>query len=149
MQLKITEGPAAENAVIQARLHELKSLCVTLALNGFSTGYSLLPSLHLWPVAVIKIGRSFVCQVTSSAHHQVLVEATVLVARCLGMSTVAEGVETLQQARLLRTLKCDKGQGYLCARPLDASAATTWLAAQVPAAGLPTRMPSPQRAATA
>ena len=49
---------------------------MTLALDDFGTGYSSLASLHLWPVDVIKIDRSFVCQVTSSAHHRVLVEAT-------------------------------------------------------------------------
>ena len=99
MQLEITESLAAENAVIKARLHELKSLCVTLALNDFSTGYSLLASLHLWPVDVIKIDRSFVCQVISSAHHRELVEATVLVLRSLGMGAVVGDVdvETLQQ----------------------------------------------------
>ena len=97
MQLEIIQSLAAENAVIKAQLHELKSLCVTLALNDFSTGYSLLASLHLWPVEVIKIDRSFVCQVTSSAHRRVLVEATVLVARSLGMGAVVGDVETLQQ----------------------------------------------------
>jgi EAL domain-containing protein (putative c-di-GMP-specific phosphodiesterase class I) len=82
----------------------------------------------LWPVDVIKIDRSFVSQVTSSAHHHVLVEATVLVARSLGMGTVAEGVETAEQAAALSALQCDKGQGYFYARPLDANAATRWLA---------------------
>ena len=128
LQLEITESLAAENAQIQARLHELKALGVVLALDDFGTGYSSLASLHLWPVDVIKIDRSFVSQVTSSAHHRVLVEATVRVARSLGMATVAEGVETAEQAEVLRSLNCDKGQGYLYARPLDADAATRWLA---------------------
>ena len=133
LQLEITESLAAESPVIQARLHDLKALGVSLALDDFGTGYSSLASLHLWPVDVIKIDRSFVSQVTSSAHHRVLVEATVRVARSLGMSTVAEGVETEEQAGVLRALQCDKGQGYLYARPLDAEAATTWLASRPPA----------------
>jgi diguanylate cyclase (GGDEF)-like protein len=128
LQLEVTESLAAENPLIQMRLHELKALGVTLALDDFGTGYSSLASLHLWPVDVIKIDRSFVSQVTSSAHHRVLVEATVLVARSLGMGTVAEGVETAEQADALRALHCDKGQGYFYAQPLDAVAATRWLA---------------------
>jgi EAL domain-containing protein (putative c-di-GMP-specific phosphodiesterase class I) len=128
LQLEITESLAAESPLIQGRLHDLKGLGVTLALDDFGTGYSSLASLHLWPVDVIKIDRSFVSQVTTSAHHRVLVEATVLVARSLGMGTVAEGVETAEQAAVLRALQCDKGQGYFYARPLNAEALTQWLA---------------------
>jgi diguanylate cyclase (GGDEF)-like protein len=131
LQLEITESLAAENPLIQGRLHELKGLGVTLALDDFGTGYSSLASLHLWPVDVIKIDRSFVSQVTTSAHHRVLVEATVLVARSLGMGTVAEGVETAEQAAVLRALQCDKGQGYFYAKPLGAEALTHWLGEQV------------------
>ena len=75
----------------------------------------------------MKIDRSFVCQLESSAHHRVLVEATVRVAGSLGMRTLAEGIETGGQATLLAELQCDKGQGYLFARPLPADAATDWL----------------------
>jgi len=127
LQLEITESLAAENPLIQSRLHELKRLGVLLALDDFGTGYSSLASLHLWPVDVIKIDRSFVAQVASSTHHRVLVEATVRVARSLGMRTVAEGVETVEQAEVLHALQCDKGQGYLYARPLAGEAATRWL----------------------
>ena len=134
LQLEITESLAAESPLIQARLHQLKALGVMLALDDFGTGYSSLASLHLWPVDVIKIDRSFVSQVTTSAHHRVLVEATVLVARSLGMGTVAEGVETAEQAEVLRSLRCDKGQGYLYAKPMDAEASTRWLSAQAPVA---------------
>jgi len=136
LQLEITESLAAENPLIRGRLHELKALGVMLALDDFGTGYSSLSSLHQWPVDVIKIDRSFVSQVASSAHHRVLVEATVRVARSLGMRTVAEGVETAEQAAVLVALQCDKGQGYLYARPLGAQAATQWLAAQAPAPAL-------------
>ena len=133
LQLEITESLAAESPLIQARLHELKRLGVKLALDDFGTGYSSLASLHLWPVDVIKIDRSFVSQVTTSAHHRVLVEATVLVARSLGMGTVAEGVEKIEQADMLCALFCQKGQGFLYARPMDADAATTWLDTRPPA----------------
>ncbi|MDP9045979.1 MAG: EAL domain-containing protein [Pseudomonadota bacterium] len=148
LQLEITESLAAENPQIQSRLHQLKALGVTLALDDFGTGYSSLSSLHLWPVDVIKIDRSFVSQVASSTHHRVLVEATVLVARSLGMSTVAEGVETAEQADALQELQCDKGQGYYYAKPLNAEAATCWLTERARPAGLPTRTPAASRAET-
>jgi diguanylate cyclase (GGDEF)-like protein len=132
LQLEITESLAAESPLIQSRLHELKALGVKLALDDFGTGYSSLASLHLWPVDVIKIDRSFVSQVTSSAHHRVLVEAIVMVARSLCMSTVAEGVETEEQASVLTALQCDKVQGYLYARPMGGEDATPWLTERTP-----------------
>ena len=127
LQLEVTESLAAQDELIQARLRELKLLGVTLALDDFGTGYSSLSSLHLLPIDVVKIDRSFVNQVESSAHHRVLVEATVRVARSLAMSTVAEGVETPGQAAVLKALDCDKGQGYLFARPMSGDEATRWL----------------------
>ena len=130
LQLEITESLAAESALIQQRLHELKALGVKLALDDFGTGYSSLASLHQWPVDVIKIDRSFVSQVTTSAHHRILIEATVMVARSLKMKTVAEGVETEEQAELLTAQKCDEAQGYLYARPMGGADATRWLAAR-------------------
>ena len=72
-------------------------------------------------------GQLFVSQVDTSLHHRVLVQATVMVASSLGMSTVVEGVETEAQAALVRQLGCDKGQGYLFGRPLEAAALTAWL----------------------
>jgi diguanylate cyclase (GGDEF)-like protein len=127
LQLEVTESLAAQDERIQSRLHELKALGLTLALDDFGTGYSSLASLHLLPVDVLKIDRSFVSQVESSAHHRVLVEATLRVARSLGMRTVAEGIETEGQADILAALQCDKGQGYLFARPMPADDATRWL----------------------
>lgn len=129
LQLEITESLAAQDDQVQRRLHELKALGLTLALDDFGTGYSSLSSLHLLPVDVVKIDRSFVSQAGDSAHHRVLIEATVRVARSLGMKTVAEGVETEEQAGVLRGLGCDKGQGYLFGRPMAAEPATSWLKA--------------------
>ena len=127
LQLEITESLAAQDDAVKARLHELKSLGLRLALDDFGTGYSSLACLHLLPVDVVKIDRSFVSQVESSPHHRVLIEATILVARSLGMHTVAEGIETSGQAAMLGRLLCDKGQGYHFARPLAADDATRWL----------------------
>jgi len=146
LQLEVTESLAAQDEHVQAGLRELKALGLTLALDDFGTGYSSLASLHQLPVDVVKIDRSFVSQLESSEYHRVLVQATVRVARTLGMGTVAEGVETPGQAALLAALACDKGQGYLYARPLTHEQATTWLCQprrQAQAQG--DNLPAPQR----
>ncbi|QCP14943.1 bifunctional diguanylate cyclase/phosphodiesterase [Pseudoduganella umbonata] len=127
LQLEVTESLAAQDTDVQQRLHELKALGITLALDDFGTGYSSLASLHLLPVDTVKIDRSFVSQSETSHHHRVLIEATVKVAQSLGMSTVAEGIETAAQATVVRTLQCDKGQGYLYARPLPSEDLAAWL----------------------
>lgn len=127
LQLEVTESLAAQDQDIQQRLHELKAIGVTLALDDFGTGYSSLSSLHLLPVDVVKIDRSFVCQADTSHHHRVLIEATVKVAQSLGMGTVAEGIETVAQAQAVRDQYCAKGQGYLFSRPLVDTALVAWV----------------------
>jgi EAL domain-containing protein (putative c-di-GMP-specific phosphodiesterase class I) len=72
-----------------------------------------------------------VSQVESSPHHRVLIEATVMVAQSLGMSTVAEGIETEGQFAALKRLRCDKGQGYLLSKPMCSTAASEWLSRDV------------------
>jgi diguanylate cyclase (GGDEF)-like protein len=129
LQLEVTESLAAQDQQVQQRLHELKAIGVTLALDDFGTGYSSLSSLHQLPVDTVKIDRSFVCQADTSHHHRVLIEATVKVAQSLGMSTVAEGIETEAQAAAVRAQACAKGQGYLFSRPLTSDDLLDWLAA--------------------
>ena len=129
LQLEVTESLAAQDATVQRHLHELKDLGVKLALDDFGTGYSSLACLHLLPVDTVKIDRSFVSQAGSSAHHRVLIEATVRVAHSLGMDTVAEGIETEEQAQVVSLLGSDKGQGYLFSRPLMTADLETWLLA--------------------
>jgi diguanylate cyclase (GGDEF)-like protein len=130
LQLEVTESLAAQDQQVQQRLHELKAIGVTLALDDFGTGYSSLSSLHQLPVDTVKIDRSFVCQADTSHHHRVLIEATVKVAQSLGMSTVAEGIETEAQAAAVRAQSCAKGQGYLFSRPLTSTDLRAWLAAR-------------------
>ena len=127
LQLEVTESLAAQDDTVRCHLQTLKTLGLTLALDDFGTGYSSLSSLHQLPVDVVKIDRSFVSQLETSAHHRVLVEATVRVAKSLGMGTVAEGIETAGQAALLAGLQCDKGQGYWFGRPMPADALAVWL----------------------
>ena len=135
LQLEVTETLAAQDESVKAQLHELKTLGLTLALDDFGTGYSSLSSLHQLPVDTVKIDRSFVSQADTSLHHRVLIEAMVQVAHSLGMSTVAEGMETGAQAAVVRNMGCEKGQGYFYSRPLVPADVAAWLAdAQDPGA---------------
>ena len=127
LQLEVTESLAAQDERVQLTLRELKALGVKLALDDFGTGYSSLACLHLMPVDTVKIDRSFVRHAETVEYHRVLIEATIRVARTLGMTTVAEGIETEGQAALMRQLDCDRGQGFLFARPLEAADLETWL----------------------
>ncbi len=142
LQLEVTESLAAQDESVQHQLHDLKALGLTLALDDFGTGYSSLASLHQLPVDVVKIDRSFVSQSEASAHHRVLIEATVRVAQSLSMGTVAEGIETVGQARTLARLQCDKGQGYFFAKPMTGEDATRWMSARLPSDQRPAPAPA-------
>jgi diguanylate cyclase (GGDEF)-like protein/PAS domain S-box-containing protein len=122
LQLEVTESLAAQDEPVQATLRLLKGLGLKLALDDFGTGYSSLACLHQLPVDTVKVDRSFVQHAETVEYHRVLIEATVRVARTLGMTTVAEGIETEGQAALMQALDCSRGQGYLFSRPLEAHA---------------------------
>ena len=132
LHLELTESLAAQDSTIQRALRDLKALGVIVALDDFGTGYSSLSSLHLFPVDTDTIDRSFKAQVESSPHHKVLIEATVMVARSLGMRTVAEGIETPGQFEAARSSGCDAVQGYLFSVPLVAADCEAWLLAWQP-----------------
>ena len=137
LQLEVTESLAAQDAEVRDCLLSLKSLGIQLALDDFGTGYSSLACLHQMPVNTVKIDRSFVCHADTSMHHRVLIEATVMVAHSLGMDTVAEGIETAAQAAVVMRLGCDKGQGYLYGKPMEARDLAAWALEDLPAALAP------------
>ncbi len=130
LQLEVTESLAAQDEPVQVMLRRLKALGLTLALDDFGTGYSSLACLHQLPVDTVKVDRSFVQHAQTVEYHRVLIEATIRVARTLGMTTVAEGIETEGQAALMHELQCDRGQGYLYSRPLEAAALAQWARAE-------------------
>jgi diguanylate cyclase (GGDEF)-like protein/PAS domain S-box-containing protein len=137
LQLEVTESLAAQDERVLSMLRQLKALGVRLALDDFGTGYSSLACLHQMPVDTVKVDRSFVQHAEGADYHRVLIEATIRVARTLGMSTVAEGIETQGQADLMQQLECDYGQGYLFAKPLEAAQLQRWALAQARAAAPP------------
>jgi EAL domain-containing protein (putative c-di-GMP-specific phosphodiesterase class I) len=102
----------------------LRALGISLHMDDFGTGYSSLNYLHSFPFDVLKIDRSFVSRMTNGDQALQIVRTIIELARVLGMDVVAEGIETLEQYRLLRQMGCKYGQGYLFARPMTADQIT-------------------------
>jgi diguanylate cyclase (GGDEF)-like protein len=116
--LEMTEGVLIDNPdEMTARLQELRSLGVRLALDDFGSGYSSLSYLQTLPFDKLKVDRSFVTALNQSANGGVIIQAIVTLGRALGMGVVIEGVETEEQRVLLRLAGCSEMQGYLFARP--------------------------------
>jgi diguanylate cyclase (GGDEF)-like protein/PAS domain S-box-containing protein len=130
--LEVTESLAAQDEMVQGTLREIRALGVGLSLDDFGTGYSSLSCLHELPVNIVKIDRSFVGMAMNSDYHRVMIEATIRMAQTLGLSTVAEGIETAEQATLMQALGCAKGQGYLYSVPLDPDALRRWISLRQP-----------------
>jgi PAS domain S-box-containing protein len=109
---------------------ELKALGCRLALDDFGTGYSSLRHLESLPFDKLKVDRSFVSSMTEVRESRKIVAAVVGLGQSLGLSTVAEGIETPAQASMLLWLGCDLGQGYLYGKPAPMSEVPAMLAAQ-------------------
>jgi predicted signal transduction protein with EAL and GGDEF domain len=116
--LEVTEGVLMDNPdEAKLRLDALRALGVRLALDDFGTGYSSLTYLQRFPFDKLKIDRGFVSPLGRAADSQAMVQAIVTLGRALGLSLLAEGVETEQQRVLLRLAGCEEMQGFLFARP--------------------------------
>ena len=121
LELEVTESALiGDLALARSLLRDLKALGVRLALDDFGTGYSSLRHLQLLPFDKLKIDQSFVGAMPTDTESAKIVSAVVGLGHSLGLSTVAEGVETEEVAELLRGLGCDIGQGWLFGRPVPA-----------------------------
>jgi diguanylate cyclase (GGDEF)-like protein len=121
--IELTESAVMGNAERHIRtLHELKALGVTLSIDDFGTGYSSLSYLKRFPLDELKIDRSFVSGVDTDPDNAAIVIAIIAMAHSLGLSVVAEGVETQAQLAFLKSKSCDECQGFLFAKPMPAEA---------------------------
>ncbi len=123
IQIEITEtaflGRGCEN--VGEALHLLSDHGIRIALDDFGTGYASLSYLNQYPVDLLKIDRSFIEQIGTSADASAICAAVINLGHCLGMGVIAEGIETVDQERHLIGIGCDMGQGYLYASALAAA----------------------------
>jgi EAL domain-containing protein (putative c-di-GMP-specific phosphodiesterase class I) len=128
LELEITEGVLLHDTRASLlTLMELKELGVRIAMDDFGTGYSSLSYLQKFPFDKIKIDRSFVHDLDSGNDSEAIIAAVVGLGRSLGIETCAEGVERVDQLRLLEGQGCDEVQGYLFSKPLPAAAIQTFI----------------------
>jgi len=119
---EITESALLADArAATSTLREIRGLGIHLSVDDFGTGYSSLTYLKRFPVEAIKIDRSFVNGLGIEDEDSTIVEAVIQLGRALGLTVVAEGVESPLQLQRLRDLDCDRGQGYLFGRPRPAN----------------------------
>jgi predicted signal transduction protein with EAL and GGDEF domain len=110
----MTDEPSVAN-----RLHQLKAVGVKIAIDGFGGGYSSLRSLGRYPIDVIKVARPLIAATGRAAEDQRIAEAVVALGHSLHLQVVAEGIENVAQLDRMRIASCDRGQGFLFARPMD------------------------------
>lgn len=122
LELEITESLIMEDVKHSIScLQAIRALGLTIAIDDFGTGFSSLSYLSKLPVDTLKIDRSFVIDMTLAPEGLALVSTIINLAHALKLKVVAEGVETEEQARLLRLLNCDEMQGYLFSKPVPAN----------------------------
>ncbi len=124
--LELTEGATQPLVKLMDTLTRFRIKGIGLALDDFGTGFSSMMQLRQLPFTEVKIDRFFVRDMTTANDSLLIVKATIDLAHGLGMIATAEGIETEEQARALRDLGCDVGQGYWIARPLEPDALDAW-----------------------
>src|SRR5260221_1310261 len=124
LTLELTESSIVQNPARATRVFDaLKALNTTVAMDDFGTGYSSLAYLQRLPIDVLKIDKSFVSGMMVDPDAVAIVRAVLSLAEALGMSTTAEGIETVELATTLATLGCASGQGFYFAKPIETKAA--------------------------
>jgi diguanylate cyclase (GGDEF)-like protein len=122
IKLEITETEIMKNLdLILKNLKELQKFGVQIAIDDFGTGYSSLSYLKSLPVNVLKIDKSFIADVPENKNDSILVKTIIDLARSFGFTTVAEGVENVEEFEFLQKVGCDRIQGYFFSKPLPAS----------------------------
>lgn len=132
IELEITESHAMENDQVLSTVRTLRGMGFSIAIDDFGTGYSSLSRLQQLPASVLKIDRSFVTDLSTVPESRSIAATIVKVGHELGMTVLAEGVETAEQEDILRSLGCDAAQGYLYAKPMPAPQFERWILDSAP-----------------
>jgi EAL domain-containing protein (putative c-di-GMP-specific phosphodiesterase class I) len=128
LELELTESLFLDvSETVQANLKAAKQAGVSLAIDDFGTGYSCLANLKDIPASKLKLDRAFISVLPDDRRALAIVRAIAQLGRELGMTIVAEGVETERQFEILAELNVDAVQGFLRARPMDGEALVEWL----------------------
>jgi EAL domain-containing protein (putative c-di-GMP-specific phosphodiesterase class I) len=119
IEIELTESMLMSDVETNVeKLGDIRKAGIKIAIDDFGTGYSSLNYLARLPLDTLKIDRSFVAPMNTSPVHKAIVTTVISLARSLNLRIVAEGVESNDQADLLRSLRCDEAQGYLYSRPV-------------------------------
>jgi EAL domain-containing protein (putative c-di-GMP-specific phosphodiesterase class I) len=124
--LELTEGATQPLIKLMDTLTRFRIKGIGLAIDDFGTGYSSLMQLRQLPFTEVKIDQAFVADVARSSDCRLIVRSIAELAHGLGLSATAEGIETVEQLRLVRELGCDNAQGYLISPPLEPGALKEW-----------------------
>ena len=124
--LELTEGATQPLVKLMDTLTRFRIKGIGLAIDDFGTGYSSLMQLRQLPFTEVKIDQAFVADVDRSRDCRLIVQAITDLAHGLGLSATAEGVETVEQLRLVHELGCDVAQGYLISPPIEPGALKAW-----------------------
>lgn len=120
LELEVTESVTQATHQSIATFRHLKNMGISIAIDDFGTGYSCLSSLKQLPIDCLKVDRSFLQGLQENPDDAVIIATIIGMSRALGLSVVAEGVETIEQAKYLHGVGCDLVQGYLFSKPVTA-----------------------------
>ena len=129
--VELTEAVVADTAVVEA-IRVLADRGILAAIDDFGSGYSSLGLLRKMPVRSLKLDRTFVADVATDPTSMMIVRTVIELAHALDQAVIAEGIETVEQLRVLRAIGCTGGQGYLMGRPMAADAIVPFLADGIP-----------------
>nr|WP_321266281.1 EAL domain-containing protein [uncultured Sulfurimonas sp.] len=133
VEFEVTETLSMTNMTSSLRiLSEIKSIGVSIAIDDFGTGHSSLAYLKKFPINTLKIDRSFVLDIIKDDEDKTIVQTIISMAHSLGFKTVAEGVETQEHAKLLRSMNCDQLQGYYFSRAIPKDEFTQFIKEYIP-----------------